>query len=231
MKPKTPSPMIPREFSSYATGQEFFGGLDRNSTNDFREERAGGANTIAQESLFSVDTIKVMDQIRALDIDNSASHISRFFRAKPPKLEEKLFDAKAQVKILFSQVSMHFSKDLRTKLFDQLDLLHEIEGWEEGDDAVKTESFSTFLRWLYLYRPDNFPSLGLSFSGHLIASWLANDNKDILTLEFLHRDTIKWYVTKYFDKEPEQGNGTASLRRIGNTLSPYHTEDWFSGRS
>ena len=62
---------------------------------------------------------------------------------KSQSLEEKLFDAKANVKVMFSKVSMHFSDETRTKIFKFIDFLHDEDDWEEGDSPINSESFNT----------------------------------------------------------------------------------------
>jgi hypothetical protein len=174
---------------------------------------------------FSRETEEVMKKIRELE-ENSIS-ISQKIHDKRVTLDEKLFDAKANVKILLSQVSMHFSNALREKLFHQIDLLHDPDDWEDGDTPIQLQSFKTFLRWFYLYKPPQLPNFGLSDTGHFIASWLTNHNKDSLILEYCPNDRITWFVTEYYDDEPDYGSGSTNLSRIAYVLSSYHSEKWF----
>ncbi|MCZ6804019.1 MAG: hypothetical protein O7D86_08830 [Proteobacteria bacterium] len=179
----------------------------------------------AVEQYFSRQTEEVMKKIRELE-ENTLS-ISEKIYEKRVTLDEQLFDAKANVKILLSQVSMHFSDTLRKKLFHQIDLLHDPDDWEDGDDPIQLQSFKTFLRWFYLYKPPQLPNFGLSNTGHFIASWLTNHNKDSLILEFLSDDRITWFVTEYYDEEADHGSGSTKLSRIADVLAPYHSDNWF----
>ena len=61
-------------------------------------------------------------------------------------LEEKLFDATAGVKVMTSQVAMYLDSQWRSKLFKQIDLLHDVDEWEQGDEPLQRESFATFLK-------------------------------------------------------------------------------------
>jgi len=142
-------------------------------------------------------------------------------------LEEKLFDARANVKILLSQVSMHFEKQLREQVFRQVDILHDIDGWEIDDATIQLSSLTTFLRWYYTIQPKVFPSFGMSSTGHLVASWLKNDNKDRLILEFLSNDKMKWFVTKWFGDESDHSAGMTNITRSAAVLSLFDPSEWF----
>lgn len=176
------------------------------------------------EKYLSADTEEVMAKISELE---GTLSIHENIYEKRVTLDERLFDARADVKILLSQVSMHFSMALREKLFIQIDLIHDLDDWEEGDDPIQLQSFNTFLRWFFLNEPSQLPNFGLSAGGNFIASWLVN-NKDTLILEFLSSDRIKWFVTKYYDEEADHSSGSTKLSRIVDVLTPYHTDDWFT---
>lgn len=177
------------------------------------------------ESSVSSQTVNVMEQIR--DLEKRTSLVTQNISDREVSLDEQLFDARASVKILFSKVSMHFSKALREKLFYQIDLLHDCDDWEEGDESIQLQSFNTFLRWYYLNDPQRTPSFGLSSTGQFIASWVANENRDSLILEFLPNDRIKWFVSKYYDEELDRSSGQTMLNRVSTVLAPYCLEDWF----
>lgn len=177
------------------------------------------------EQYFSAHTVEVMGKIRELE-KNTLSTTEKIYK-KRITLDEQLFDARAAVKILLSGVSMHFSKALREKLFRQIDLLHDPDDWEEGDDPIQLQSFNTFLRWFFLNEPQQLPNFGLSAAGHFIASWLTNHNKDRLILEFLSNDRIKWFVTKYYNEDGDHSSGSTKLSRIVAILAPHHIDDWF----
>lgn len=177
----------------------------------------------SKRDFFSEDTIKIMDKIRELELGFSSIPT---VQTKGSSLNERLFDARANVKILISQVSMHISAELRERLFRQIDLLHDPEEWEDGESPINLLSFKTFLRWVYLNSPEKLPSFGLSSSGNFIASWIVN--KDRLILEFLSKDNIKWFVTKYYVEEADHGAGTTKISRISDVLAPYNINDWLS---
>lgn len=142
-------------------------------------------------------------------------------------LEERLFDATANVKILTSQVAMHLDREWRDRLFRQLDALHDPIEWETGDEPVKQGSFATFLKAIVGLRPQKRPGLGLSHSGHLIAAWTNGSNR--LTVEFLNNDRVRWVIGRRdSDDEPEQIAGQTAVSKLASALAPYNSAIWFS---
>lgn len=177
-----------------------------------------------EDKLFSHETSNLFKTIAQLDRRKSPTSLNDF--QGRGGVDEMLFDARAAAKVAFSQVSMHFSADFRERLFDQVDRLHDADDWEDGDFPVERLSFNTFLRWFYLNKPERLPSFGLSSAGHFIATWLCNENKDRLTLEFLPSDRIKWFVTKDYGGELDHGAGITVLTRILTSLAPYDPDSW-----
>ena len=177
-----------------------------------------------EKDYFSRDTNKTLQEVYKLESDFSSSTVLHTFGKT---LEEKLFDARADVKILISQVSMYLDDNVRGKLFDEIDILHDADEWEDGDEPVSLESFKTFLRWYYLNKPNNLPSFGLSVAGNFIASWMDGDTKNSLVLEFLKNDRIKWFVTKYYGDEIDSSVGTSQLVRVHEILLAYDANNIF----
>lgn len=153
---------------------------------------------------------------------------NRLYNINKTTLSESLFDATGNVKILFSQVSMHFDNELREKLFRQIDLIHDVDDWEDGENPIKVESFRTFLRWFYNFKPSKLPNFGLSSRGNFIASWMGKNSQESLVLEFMQKDRIKWFKTKYFDGEVDHSIGSTRLSRISEELDTHDTKYWFT---
>ena len=141
-------------------------------------------------------------------------------------IEERLFDATANVKMLTSQVAMHIDRVWRDKLFKQLDFLHSPKDWEEEDEPIQQASFATFLKAIVQIKPAKRPGLGLSYDGHLIAAW--TNGPDRLTVEFLQNDRVRWVIGRQIEDESEQIAGQTVVSRLADTLEPYHPEIWFS---
>ena len=140
-------------------------------------------------------------------------------------LEEHLFDATANVKILTSQVAMHLERAWRDKLFRQLDSLHDLDEWEQNDEPIQKDSFACFLKAIFQIKPQRRPGLGLSSMGNLIASWTTD--LDRLTVEFLPGDRVRWVITQQCNCESEYFSGQTAVSRLADGLAPYQPEKWF----
>jgi len=140
-------------------------------------------------------------------------------------LEEKLFDATAGVKVMTSQVAMYLDSQWRSKLFNQIDSLHDVDEWEQGDEPLQRESFATFLKAICDLKPKRRPGLGLTPSGQLIAAWTAGSSR--LTIEFSGNSRVKWVISRMIDDEIEHYVGDTTVNRLAAGLRPHHTEEWF----
>jgi hypothetical protein len=180
--------------------------------------------------LASVDVDQKFMKI-ARDIDSLRNQLSPSKAVvAPPEaeiLEQQLFDALAAVKILTSQVAMHLDRELRQKLFQQLDSLHDVQEWEPGDEPVREASFATFLKAILSINPARRPGLGLSNTGNLVAAWTIG--RDRLTIEFQPNDRVRWVLARYQDTdEPARFAGQTHVSDLVEGLAPHHPEHWFS---
>ena len=141
-------------------------------------------------------------------------------------LERRVFDSLAEVKILTSHVAMHLMPETRERLFRQLDSLHDIDEWEDGDEPINKSSFQTFLKAILTVKPERHPGLGLSHTGNLIAAWTTA--RDRLTIEFLPNDRVSWVLARYDDTdEPARFAGQTSVSELVEGLAPHRPEHWF----
>lgn len=140
-------------------------------------------------------------------------------------LDVRLYDALARAKVLTSAVAMHLDRTWRIKLFRQLDALHDIEEWEQGDVPVQEASFATFLRTIIALNPDRRPGLGLTATGCLLGAWTTG--KDRLTLEFLPNSHVRWLVSCHDEVQVERAAGETSVARLSAVLEPYRPSRWF----
>lgn len=175
-------------------------------------------------SLVSDSTLQLLKSVEKLSRNSGEGETT----TRIETLAEQLFKSTADAKVTFSKVSVHFPKELRDKLFSQLDLIHDASDWETDDQPIVAKSLTSFLRWTYVTKPQKNPNFGLSNDGYLVASWLGNSNKDKLILEFLVNDRIRWFVEKRFEETTDYSNGITKLTRINKVLEPYEVEQWFS---
>ena len=149
--------------------------------------------------------------------------VASFAAANP--IEEKLFAARSAMKVLTSQVAMHLDRAWRDRLFAQLDRLHDPEQWDDGDDPVDIASFRTFLRMMFVLKPDRPPGLALANEGHLLANWI--DGRDRLTIECLPNDRVRLVLTRWVNEEPDRAAIATSIDRVQRSLAPYEPICWF----
>lgn len=171
----------------------------------------------------SPQTIQLEEQIKSLRNPPSPGALRS---TAASSVAESLFDATSAVKILTAQVAMHLDREWRTKLFRQLDSLHDLSEWEPGDSPIQQSSFATFLKAICHIRPSRRPGLGLTSAGHLIATWTTSKD-DRLTVEFLPNDRVRWVLALSHDTEIERFAGQTSVARLHAGLLPYGPERWF----
>lgn len=177
-----------------------------------------------QKSSLSSDTNDLFKQILNLKTPQSLASFSSLTPATKP-IDEQLFDATSNVKILTSQVANYLSKDFRNKLFHQLDAMHKADDWDLDDKPVLQTSYSLFLKTITFLKPERIPSLGLSHTGNVLTAWITGNDR--LILEFLPDDHIKWIVSGTFDNVTENSSGVTSILRLPKVLSPYYPDIWF----
>jgi hypothetical protein len=151
-------------------------------------------------------------------------------------IDERLFEALAEVKILTSKIAMHLDRDWRNKLFAQLDRMHVAAEWDEEDELLNASSFETFLQTWFVLKPKRNPGFGISVRGYLLASWVSEDSQ--LSLEFFPNGRVSWVVSIPADIPSADENLTTSPREraCGQThlasllsrLEPYDPQRWLA---
>lgn len=142
------------------------------------------------------------------------------------RLELRLYDARAQAKILISKVAMHMGGGWRRGLYRQLDSLLDIEEWLDGETPLGTNSFATFMRLMLLIQPKVRPGLGLTSKGNLIATWQANNAR--LSVECQPNDKIRFVLSHEIDDKPESAAGDSTVGRFLEVLAPYNPDQWLA---
>jgi len=142
----------------------------------------------------------------------------------------QLFEATAVAKTLTSYVSMHLDDQWRKNIFFQLDLIHQVDEWDEDLSPVNRASMSTFLKTILKLKVKLYPGLGLSSKGHLIAAWTEGSKR--LTLEFMPNEKVKWLISRKLDDlETERAAGSTTIGRLYQCLTPYDLGSWFISKS
>lgn len=156
---------------------------------------------------------------------NERSYLIPLTLSETGPTKDRLFSALADMKVFFSQVAMHMDREWRDRLFLQLDRLHDPEEWDMADDPVGIGSFRTFLRMMFLLKPERPPGLALANDGHLLAHWISG--RDRLTIECLSDDRLKVVFTRWLGEAPDRGAIMTTIDRLDRTLSPYDPSCWF----
>lgn len=154
------------------------------------------------------------------------------FRGEPVNKEEnhdkiKIFNNKSELKILISEIAMHLTPERRKDLFKQIDELLDVDDWMEEDSLIDPHSFRSFLRFVIYAGDVKRPSLTVTNSGNLGASWLATNHR--LTIEFMRHDLVRMVL--HLRTDPEADSETCafqgSLKRIDAILQPFEAQCWY----
>lgn len=167
--------------------------------------------------------------IKSNRIIEATKHRSHSQNKNNISMETKLYDAKALCKIKTAEFAMYLSDDMRTRFFSQLDNLLDPDNWEDDDDPITIESFTTLLRMILFLEPSRRPGLGATQNGNIIAAW--TNEKDRLTVECFPNNKVRWVLSRYINDERESGAGETQLIRLPEVLSPYKPEHWFSNET
>lgn len=141
-------------------------------------------------------------------------------------LDEEMFDAKANVKLLTSQVAMYIEDKWRNNIFSQIDSLHDLDNWDEDLLPARRQSVLTFLKTIVEIRPKIYPGLGVSPKGNLVAAWTSEHRR--LTIEFMSSDRIQWIVSQKDRDDVERVAGKTSIERFFECLEPFNVGEWFT---
>jgi hypothetical protein len=140
-------------------------------------------------------------------------------------LQERLFTALAEAKVLTSQVAMHLNRSWRDRFFANLDRLHDPEDWEDGDEAIVGGSVLAFLRAMFLWLPKTTPGIALSNRGNIVSVW--GRDLERLTVEFYPEVELAWLVTRQIEGFVERTSGLTIDSAMMRVLSPYPQRAWF----
>lgn len=141
-------------------------------------------------------------------------------------ISHRLFQAKFQLNVMISQIAMHLTPDVLSKLSDSINDLLEPEAWHEGDNILNPQSYFTFLRFLIFEKTLNLPSFGISHAGFLLGAWLVSSGR--LIVEFLPNDQLKWALSRGSANRRERVAATVEICHFRETLAPFNITSWFT---
>jgi hypothetical protein len=169
-------------------------------------------------------------QARSIRVDVSANKPRSIENWHSPEvsLASLLFDASAKAKQWTSSVSMRIEDETRMWLFRQLDRLHEIDEWFEGNEPIDLSSYKTFVRAIIAGYISGKPALALTPDGRVVAIW--QNQVDKLIIDFFTGDNVRYLVTQTRLEMVERFAGNTSSERLREVLVPFNSGSWFSGR-
>lgn len=156
---------------------------------------------------------------------SSGAVLDQNIEVSAPTLDVSLYQSKAAAKMHTAKVAMRIGDEWKRGLYHQLDSLMDIEEWEIGDEPLSIGSFATFLRLMFLLRPNSRPGLGITEDGNLLAMWDVGGGR--LTFECKSGDRVKWIFSEDFGNFRESAAGETIIDRVQEILTPYSAKGWF----
>jgi hypothetical protein len=168
---------------------------------------------------------------------NSVTPFRNMQRALPPSamqsqtttsenLENQLFNNRASLKVLVSQVAMHLAKEERDDIFKQIDSLLDIEAWVDDSNFVLVGSMKTFLRFAIAAGKIKRPSLNVTNNRNLLATWFAKDGGQA-SVEFYESDSVVMLVSRRIDGVPHSLAYKGKLHSLDNALKALGADSWY----
>ncbi len=107
-------------------------------------------------------------------------------------LSEQLFDKSVQLKVQISQFAMHLSREDRSRTFQEIDRLLNVEDWYEEDQLPNDVAFQELVKWAVYAKNYDWTSLGISNSGAMLVAWRVSQS--IMTATFSGVRSVRWTV-------------------------------------
>jgi hypothetical protein len=145
--------------------------------------------------------------------------------AQSETIEGKLAEKVGSFKRIAASVGMYLDPDWRSRLFAKLDSMMDANEWDDDFALPSEQSFSTFLRMIIYLHPTKRPGLGLSSKGHLLASWVKD--QDRIVIECLADDDVRWVLSHCLNGNIESGAGKTKIYRIPDVIDPYEPDELF----
>ncbi len=137
-------------------------------------------------------------------------------RAGVEGLEATLFENKADLKLLISQVAMHLALDERRSLFSAIDRLLSSADWEDDSSQINQEAFRSFLRFAIYSRLHGIPNIGVGPDGTVLAGWHANEQA--VHVEFRPKDEAVAFIRTQSARGPERIAWRGHIARLQDAI-------------
>lgn len=174
----------------------------------------------------TLDLSQRVSEAAAPDRGSEAATITDRKVTNVASLEEKLYNSRANAKMVAAKASMYMKPEWRASLYRQLDSLLDVEEWESEDEPLGEDSFATFLSLMLVLRPNVRPGFGLTLEGDLIATWQNGDSR--LTIECKPGKKARWVLTTFDEDVPLKAAGENTVGKMMEVLAPYRPSTWFN---
>ncbi|MBR0647126.1 hypothetical protein [Plastoroseomonas hellenica] len=133
--------------------------------------------------------------------------------------QEAVFVRNVDLKVAYATFAMHLSKEIKSKYFERLDQILDVEEWEIEDALPKLSSFQDFARTLIFYQFKWLPELTVSSSGVVAACWYTKNDR--ITVEFTGNRSCRWALSFRENEELELATGSCQIVNLESRLRPY----------
>lgn len=138
--------------------------------------------------------------------------------ASTDSVESMLFGLSTHVKVGWSRLAMHLPEAWKQRIFSQIDLLLDPDEWDDEDPDAFRASSTTMLRFFCSQHGPKAPALSLTPGGHLVSTW--KHETDLLHLEYLEDDIVRWATTTFVDGDRVVASGRCPIRALNGLISP-----------
>jgi hypothetical protein len=127
-----------------------------------------------------------------------------------PSFQQRVFDARVEMKVAVSNYAMHLAPETRAKLFHDLDEVVNVDDWYEEDALPNTVSFRDFLKWTIYSKRYNWLSIGFSDEGKILVAWKSECG--LLTATFGGNSRVLWTATRSSPEGETYAAGESTLQ-------------------
>jgi hypothetical protein len=145
--------------------------------------------------------------------------------SKSESVQHLLFNNRANLKILVSQVAMHLEKLERDDIFLQLDYLLSENSWVDDSNLLNLKSMSCFLRFLIANGKLKRPSLNITDNENLMATWFGEDG--MLSIEFCPDDLVILLISKKDGQSSRNLAYRGIFDLVEKSTAVFDANDWY----
>lgn len=162
---------------------------------------------------------KIDRSSKGIELAQNQAGVVDWVGSADSNFEQKVFDALVRLKVSVSQYAMHLGREVRNKIFADLDAIINVNDWYPEDEFPGSNSFRDFLKWTVYTRRFDWSSLGVADNGDLLIAWVKGDS--LLTGHFDGKGRIWWAYKKETADGAEHASGDCTLQRFSRQYDFY----------